>query len=809
MRCNPWRWLWGAVPLVILACVAVLSDQPRVEADLAARTKAALDKANLGWAGVSFKGREAVIAGRAIDENDPSRAFDVVRAIWGVGTIDNQAQLVERVDRFVWTATRFDDRVRFNGFVPNAAVRRDLVGMATPLFANLKIEHEPLKIARGGPQIDQWLAGVSFALKQLADLKPGAQVDLDGTSLSIAGEAATPKAYDNVQAALKRLPANVKLKTSNVRAPAVTPYTWSAKLDRNGLEVMGFAPTSAIRDNLRAAAEKADRKARVTIEIAAGNDAGFEAAAATALRELGQLESGEARLRDKQLTFVGLAVKEETADAVRKALKQSVPASIKLEERIEFREATSRPVVPYVTQVILEPGSARLSGHAPGDAQKAALNESIKKRLPALTVVDELQIGAGEPTGWQACLDAGIAALARLGNGSALLSDNRLALNGKTASEESSQAVPAELKAQAGPDCDTSASIAFTPPPEPHLTWRATLENGALILKGQVPDAATKAALAQSARALFTGVSVTEDMEIGGGSSAHWRRVAEEGLNVLARLHAGSALVEGDQLMITGEARDSAAQAEIRDRLTRLPKGYGGRETVEVRADPAASAEAEARRKAEADARRLAEEEARRKSEAEAQARADEQARAEAETRRRQAEEEARLRTAAAAAAEDARQRTAAAAAEEARRKVEAEVRVKAETDARARAEADACQALLRSTSSKGVITFKRASADIERESFPTLDALVRIVAKCPRALIQVEGHTDSDGTVERNQILSERRAAAVAEYLVRAGVAQTRLTAVGIGQTRPIASNDTFEGKSRNRRIEFVVRAQ
>ena len=151
--------------------------------------------------------------------------------------------------------------------------------------------------------------------------------------------------------------------------------------------------------------------------------------------------------------------------------------------------------------------------------------------------------------------------------------------------------------------------------------------------------------------------------------------------------------------------------------------------------------------------------------------------------------------------------RTAAAAPGEAKRKSEADKRAKAEMDARARAEADACQDLLRSASSKGVITFKRASAEIDRESYPTLDALVRIVAKCPQALIQVEGHTDSDGTIERNQLLSERRAAAVAEYLIRAGVAQTRLTAVGIGQMRPIASNETFEGKSRNRRIEFVVR--
>lgn len=846
MRCNPWRWLWGAVPLLILACVAVVSDQPRVESDLAQRAKAALDKASMSWATVSFSGREATIAGRASDENEPYKAFDVVRNVWGVGTIDNRAQLVERVDRYVWTATRFDDRVRFNGFVPTADVRRDIIGMATPMFANLKIEHEPLKIARGSPPIDQWMAGISFALKQLADLKSGGQVDLDGTSLSISGEALSPKTYETVQTALKRLPPSLRIKTANIRAPAIKPYVWSAKLDRGGLELMGHAPSVASRDSLKAAAEKIDGKARVNMDVAAGNDPGFEALAAVAVRELGKLETGEARLRDKQLVFTGMAAKEETADAVRAALKQAVPASFKLEEKIEFREATVRPVTPYVTRIEISAASVRASGYAPSDAEKVTIAESLKQQLPGHNVVNELQIGAGQPPGWKPCIDAGIAALARLGNGNILLSDRRLSLNGATTVDEMSETLPRELRAKAAGNCDTFTNIAVSAPPEPRLTWRARLDDGFVALTGDVPDEATKAGLLQSAQTLFAGIRVVDEMRVAGGSGGRWRRVAEDALKILARLRIGEARVEGDQLAISGEARDGTAQAEIRELLSHLPKGYGGREAIEVRAD-AAAVEAEARKQVEAQLRRKAEEEARqrtaalaeearRKSEAESEARvrAEAAARADAEARRR-AEDEARQR-AAAAAAEDARRKSEAesearvkaaaearrkaeddarrraadiAAAEAAKRKNETEVRAKAETEARARTEANVCQDLLKSAASQGIIRFQRASAVIDRASYPTLDALVRIVAQCPQALIQVEGHTDSDGTIERNQLLSERRAASVAEYLVKAGVTQTRLTAVGVGQMRPVAPNDTDDGKSRNRRIEFVVRTQ
>ena len=71
---------------------------------------------------------------------------------------------------------------------------------------------------------------------------------------------------------------------------------------------------------------------------------------------------------------------------------------------------------------------------------------------------------------------------------------------------------------------------------------------------------------------------------------------------------------------------------------------------------------------------------------------------------------------------------------------------------------------------------------------------------------VQVEGHTDSVGTDAYNDGLSQRRSQAVVEYLVSKGIARDRLAAVGLGESKPIASNDTAKGRAMNRRTEFVI---
>jgi len=70
---------------------------------------------------------------------------------------------------------------------------------------------------------------------------------------------------------------------------------------------------------------------------------------------------------------------------------------------------------------------------------------------------------------------------------------------------------------------------------------------------------------------------------------------------------------------------------------------------------------------------------------------------------------------------------------------------------------------------------------------------------------LMIEGHTDSDGSTEHNQVLSQQRAESVKSYLVAAGISSSRLSVEGFGESEPVASNATATGKAQNRRVELV----
>jgi OmpA-OmpF porin, OOP family len=121
--------------------------------------------------------------------------------------------------------------------------------------------------------------------------------------------------------------------------------------------------------------------------------------------------------------------------------------------------------------------------------------------------------------------------------------------------------------------------------------------------------------------------------------------------------------------------------------------------------------------------------------------------------------------------------------------------------------DATVCQQLFSELLGKGTIRFETGRSTLDPDSAGLLDRLIEIALRCPTANIEVEGHTDAAGEPAANQSLSEKRAQAVVDYLVKAGLPAGRFTAVGYGGTQPVATNDTEEGKAQNRRIEFVVK--
>jgi outer membrane protein OmpA-like peptidoglycan-associated protein len=242
------------------------------------------------------------------------------------------------------------------------------------------------------------------------------------------------------------------------------------------------------------------------------------------------------------------------------------------------------------------------------------------------------------------------------------------------------------------------------------------------------------------------------------------------------------------------EDREAKARADAQSEAQR-------REQAEQAQKQAEAATAEAQRmKAEAEA--AAAEAAQQKAEAE-------QAKAEAVAQQQALAEQTAAAQKAAAESEQLRQK-----AEQLQQQAEAQRQQaeKEKQELRARLLAQLNSILSTRDSARGLIAnmsdvlFKSGSFELLPGARERLAKVSGIVLAYPTLHLQVEGHTDSVGTDEYNQNLSEHRAEAVRDYLVQQGIAANSVDARGFGKTQPIASNETAEGRQQNRRVELVL---
>ena len=103
-------------------------------------------------------------------------------------------------------------------------------------------------------------------------------------------------------------------------------------------------------------------------------------------------------------------------------------------------------------------------------------------------------------------------------------------------------------------------------------------------------------------------------------------------------------------------------------------------------------------------------------------------------------------------------------------------------------------------------IYFNSGSSTIKKTSYADLDKLAAIFKKHPEVKASIEGHTDSQGRDDLNLNLSKARAKAVKDYLINKGVLADHLKSEGLGETRPVATNATAEGRAKNRRVMVIT---
>ena len=295
--------------------------------------------------------------------------------------------------------------------------------------------------------------------------------------------------------------------------------------------------------------------------------------------------------------------------------------------------------------------------------------------------------------------------------------------------------------------------------------------------------------------------------------------------------YATSILAKADQQLTAAESsyrqKQGKAAVESAARETTQTAEEARVMAVKQRAEDEAQAQAAADKKAaedrEAKARADAEAEAKRRAEAEAAQKQAEAAQAEAEKMKaeaqqaaaeaaRQKEEAEKAKAEAVAqqqalAAETAKAQQAAAQSDQLRQQAEKE-----KQELRARLLQQLNTILSTRDTARGLIAnmsdvlFKTGSFELLPGARERLAKVSGIVLAYPSLHLQIEGHTDSVGSDEYNQQLSEKRAGAVRDYLVQQGISADSTEAKGFGKTQPIASNDTAEGRQQNRRVELVL---
>jgi OmpA-OmpF porin, OOP family len=401
---------------------------------------------------------------------------------------------------------------------------------------------------------------------------------------------------------------------------------------------------------------------------------------------------------------------------------------------------------PYIWQAQKVGQAITLTGFVPSAEVKAKIAEAAKAAAPNATVTDQMRLAAGAPAGLETMATAALNHLAGLTSGIANLTGANYSLTGVAPTVEAFNRVMAAAKAL--PTGFTPAKADVTAPAISPYAWSAVRNGPAITLSGYVPDEATKVANAAAARAAVPNAMVTDQQSLGAGAPNGLAGMAAYAINQLGRLNSGTASLSNTAYTITGAAPTAAVRDETIAGTTRLPAGYTlARQEVTAPATPAPTPVV------------------------------------------------APVVVPPPPPVVIAPPPPPPAPAPVVMAPPPSPVSV-----------VDTCQQQFNALLNDPIL-FATNSDEIQSVSYILLGRLAGVAKTCPTRTIEIGAHTDTDGSPVYNQDLSERRAKAVVEFLVREGVAGTNLKSVGYGETKPIAPNDTPANKQKNRRVEFTVK--
>lgn len=502
---------------------------------------------------------------------------------------------------------------------------------------------------------------------------------------------------------------------------------------------------------------------------------------------------------------------------------------------------------PYKIEITRKNGAVEMSGFVPKSVARDAIKKAAREAFPDGGMTYNLPLARGAPPKLIEAVEFAILQLREMTEGVVTITDRRVDVSGLAANRQGYDNLLASLE-KSFPVGFTIGEFAVKPPVVSPYDWSATLSRDGVLLTGHIPSAQIRQEILEKSRSTFAGLEITDEMMPGSGAPESFAAAASFALAQLAGFEAGTVSLSDLKLSLSGKVDDLTVHDAISAALDgKLPAGMtiAARniekpappepDPSELMPTPSVDLEEGAWRVTRAEMGvviegAIASEEDRETILSLARSKfgtiplEDHQVVAEGlpgnhigailialQAVSRLAEgqvlvEQGKVSLSGTAYYVRAAEVVRDYLLETLPTGYDAEfgdlsVRKPGET-----VDAKTCQDLYLTVLKANKIRFETAKAVISRDSFGLLDRLVFITFRCPESQVEIEGHTDSDGSDEANQQLSEQRAASVMNYLIDAGVAVDRLKAIGYGEGRPVASNDTDDGKALNRRIEFRI---
>lgn len=724
----------------------------------------ALANEGITWVKPTSDGMLVILTGTAPNEAARFRAVSITGSVIDSGRIRDRLEVTPvnaiEAPRFSVEMLRNDDGIQLIGLLPEGEDEETLSTSANDVAQGIPVT-DMLETAAYAPP-ESWQPAFTFGLAALK-LLPRSKISVSAEGVevkAIAGSDAEKRSLESELARQRPQGLSVVIDISAPR-PVLTPFTLRFVKDAEGARFDACsADTDAARNRILAAAVAAGMEGKGTCTVGLGVPSPRWADAAEAgIKAIAAMGQGTVTFSDADVSLVAAEGTPQAAfDRAVGELKAALPQAFSLNATLPKADAVAAGPAEFTAKLSAE-GRVELRGRLTDDMQRNAVDSFAKLEFGVGKVYNATRLDPELPDGWPVRVLAGIEALGELAEGALLVREDTVEISGLTGSLSARDRISQILSGKLGQGQTFKVSVRYDealdplasiPTPEECLARVETLVSQQKITfpPGSAEiDAPTGQLMNKLAEAL-EGCPALQ-IEIAGHTDAQG---SEEGNRALSQARAEAVLValQGRRVDVSlMRAKGYGEERPIADNGTEEGRDANRRIEFNMIGAPAATAEAPAATTTDA----------------------------------------ANAETAAAAPTETGSETPTTTLAAPAK-----------PTDGAA------CIANIAALLETDKITFDPGSDDISESSASLVDALAELIKQCPGTPIEVAGHTDSQGTSRNNLTLSEDRAKAVLVALRQRGVDVATMKAVGYGEDKPIADNDTEEGREANRRIEFTL---